>query len=180
MEKLHRTLQPFARITTISVLWLFTAFWFYLCFVPLIDYADAAGLNKVPTCLDAMHYYTPEKGYQVLTDLEAAGRQAYRWTNYADFVLPILLFLSFSLGFVAFSCRPECLILPLGYMIADYSENIAEKYVLEIYPERNDAVMTVACYLGLAKFSFFYTSLLIIIVCGSKTGLKYFLVKKDN
>ena len=116
-----------------------------------MDYATAAGLKTTPTVLDGMNYYTPDEGYQALSSLGDNGRNAYRLANYADFVLPILLFLSLSLPNVALGKRCHYVIGPLIYMISDYIENIFEKYVLEIYPKRNDLIMTLACYSGLVK-----------------------------
>ena len=180
MEKLHRALQPFARAPIIPMVWLSAGLWFYLCLKPLFNHARTVGLNTTPAVLDALHYYTPDEGYHVLTDLGAAGRQAYRWTNYGDFAVPVLFFLSLSLAGVALRVGSTYLILPFFYMIADYAENIAEKYVLEIYPDRNDVALTMACYFGLVKFLFLYISVLIIIVYGGKSAMSYVFVQKDN
>ena len=141
-----------------------------------MDYATAAGLKKIPTVLDAMTYYTPDEGYQALSSLGDDGRNAYRLTNYVDFVIPLFFFLSLSLPNVALGkTRCHYVIGPLICMISDYIENIFEKYVLEIYPKRNDLIMTLACYAGLVKFASFAVSLLILII----NGLKWVLKPKD-
>ncbi|CAF0747180.1 unnamed protein product [Adineta steineri] len=101
-----------------------------------------------------MNYYTPDEGYQALTRLGNDGRNAYRLSNYTDFILPFLLFLSLSLPNLALGKGSRYIISPLIYMISDYIENIAEKYVLEIYPKRNDSIMMLACYSGLIKMIF--------------------------
>jgi hypothetical protein len=44
--------------------------------------------------------------------------------------------------------------------------------VLEIYPKRNDLIMTLACYSGLVKIVVFFGSLLILIINGLKWVLK--------
>lgn len=176
MKQLYRILKPLANIYIIILSWSLTILNFYLCFKPLNEYATSAGLNKTPTILDAMTYYTPEEGYQALTVLGHNGRNAYRLTNYADFVLPVLLFLSLSLPNLAVGKGSQYIIGPLFYMISDYIENIAEKYVLEIYPKRNDSIMTIACYAGLLKWLFFYGSLLIMVI----NGVRWILKKKNQ
>ncbi|CAF4593651.1 unnamed protein product [Rotaria sp. Silwood2] len=103
----------------------------------------------MPTILDTMTYYTPEEGYQTLSNLGDNGRHAYRLTNYAEFVFPVLLFLSLSLSNLAMGKRHQYIVGPFLYMIFEYVENLAEKYVLEIYPNRHDSVMKLACYAGL-------------------------------
>lgn len=165
---LYRLLKPFANTYTIIIAWVLTILNFYACFKPIADYATAAGLAESPTILDAMTYYTPDEGYHALTKLGPGGRDAYRVTNYADFVLPVLLFLALALPNVAMGKSGGHLLGAFLYMIADYVENLAEKYVLEIYPQRNDAVMTVACYAGLAKLLFCGVGLVSIAVNGAQ------------
>jgi hypothetical protein len=92
--------------------------------------------------------------------------------NYADFVLPFSIFLSLSLPNVAIGKNCQHIIGPMIYMISDYIENISEKYVLEIYPKRNDLVMTLACYAGLVKLTALCGSVLILIINGLKSMLK--------
>ncbi|CAF3774261.1 unnamed protein product, partial [Rotaria sordida] len=96
-----------------------------------------------------MNYYTPDEGYQALTVLGDEGRNAYRLATHADVILPFLVFLSLSLTAVTLGKKYRYAIGPFIYMIADYIENIAEIYVLRIYPKRNDSIMTLACYAGL-------------------------------
>ncbi|CAF4861707.1 unnamed protein product, partial [Rotaria sp. Silwood1] len=93
-----------------------------------------------------MNYYTPDEGYQALTVLGDEGRNAYRLATPADVVLPFLVFLSLSLPAVTLGKKCRYAISPFIYMISDYIENIAEIYVLGIYPKRNDSIMTLACY----------------------------------
>ncbi|UJR24409.1 hypothetical protein I4U23_005786 [Adineta vaga] len=164
MEQICRTLKPFANIYTVLLMWFLTITNFYICLKPIHDYAAIAGLKSMPVILDALFYYTPDEGYQTLSILGIDGRNAYRLTNYYDFVLPIILFLSLTLPNIALGEKCYCLIAPFIYMISDYIENLAEKYVLEIYPERNDSMMTLACYAGLSKFGFLFLSVLIIII----------------
>ena len=139
---------------------------------PLKEYATSAGLDTPPIVLDTMNYYTPDEGYQALTILGENGRNAYRLANYTDFVLPFLLFLSLSLPNLALGKGYRYIIGPLIYMIIDYFENIAEKYVLEIYPQRNDFVMTLACYFGLIKMISLCGSLVVLIINGLMRILK--------
>ncbi|UJR24411.1 hypothetical protein I4U23_005787 [Adineta vaga] len=164
IEQICRTLKPLANIYTILFIWLLAITNFYLCIKPMKDYAVIAGLKTTPVVLDALNYYTSDEGYQTLTVLGVDGRNAYRLTNYYDFVLPFFLFLSLSLPNIALDESCHCVIAPFIYMISDYIENLAEKYVLEIYPERNDLMMTLASYTGLIKISFFYISVLIVII----------------
>lgn len=133
---------------------------------PMLDYAAAAGLKTLPTVLDTLTYYTPDEGYQTLAVLGDQGRDAYRWTNYADFVIPVLFFLSVSLPNVAMGKDSRYIVAPLIYMISDYLENIAQKFVLEIYPKRNDFVMTAACYAGMVKMVTLTGSMLVLIIDG--------------
>jgi hypothetical protein len=175
MEQLCKILKPLANLYIILLIWSLTILNFYLCFKPMMDYATAAGLKTIPTVLDGMNYYTPDEGYQALSSLGDNGRNAYRLVNYADFVLPLLLFLSLSLPNVALGKRCHYVIGPLIYMISDYIENIFEKYVLEIYPKRNDLIMTLACYAGLVKIVSFAVCLLLLII----NGLKWVLKSKD-
>jgi hypothetical protein len=175
MEQLYRMLKPLANRYIILSIWSSTVFNFYLCYKPLQDYTASAGLNRIPAVLDMMTYYTPDEGYQALSVLGDNGRHAYRLTNYVDFVLPILLFLSLSLPNLALGKGRQYIIGPFLYMISDYIENLAEKYVLEIYPKRHDSVMKLACYAGLMKMVFINASLLILIV----NSLKY-LVGSNN
>ncbi|CAF1550639.1 unnamed protein product [Adineta ricciae] len=123
-------------------------------------------LKTTPAILDALFYNTPDEGSQTLTVLHVGGRNAYRLANYYDFVLPIILFLSLSLPNTALGEKCYCPTAPFIYMISDYIENIAEKYILEIYSKQNDSMMTLACYAGLKKIclerqnchlTFFYT-----------------------
>lgn len=166
MKYISRQLQPLTNIYVIFFIWAVTIGSFYLCFKPLLDYAAAAGLETTPTILDGLNYYTPDEGYEVLSKLGDRGRDAYRLTNYADFILPVCLFLSLSLPHLAMKNNDRFLILPLIYMISDYMENITEKYVLEIYPKRNDFIMTLACYTGLIKIIAFAVSMLLLIING--------------
>jgi hypothetical protein len=48
-------------------------------------------------------------------------------------------------------------------MVFDRLENIAEKYVLEIFPERNDFAMNLACYFRLVKMSAAIVALIILV-----------------
>ena len=175
MEQLCKILNPLANVHSILLIWSLTILNFYLCAKPLLDYAAAAGLKTIPVVLDTMTYYTPDEGYQALSSLGDDGRNAYRLGNYADFVLPLCFFLSLSLPNVALGKRSHYIVAPLIYMISDYIENIFEKYVLEIYPNRNDLIMTLACYAGLVKMIFIFGSLLILII----NGLKWVLKPKD-
>ena len=168
MEKLYCLLKPFVNIYTIIIAWILAFLNLYICFKPMLDYTASAGLDARPTVLDGMAYYTPNEGYQSLTNLGPAGRDAYRWTNYADFVLPVVFFAALSLSNMALGKGSGYILSPFLYMAFDYVENIAEKSVLEIYPRRSDAVMTVACYAGLAKLLFFGVSLLTVAVNGTQ------------
>lgn len=176
MKKLYTMLKPFANGYVISLMWLSTILNFYLCLKPLQEYATSAGLSRTPIVLDSMNYYTPDEGYHVLSTLGNNGRDAYRLTNYADFVLPLLLFLSLSLTNMALRKGYENFFGPFLYMISDYIENFAEKYVLEIYPQRHDYVMKLACYAGLMKIVFFSISLFILIT----NSFKYFFGLNDQ
>jgi hypothetical protein len=169
-------LKPLANRYSVLLIWLLAVFNFYLCMKPLKEYAASIGLNGMPTILDTMTYYTPEEGYQTLSNLGDNGRHAYRLTNYAEFVFPVLLFLSLSLSNLALGKGHQYIVGPFLYMIFEYVENLAEKYVLEIYPNRNDSVMKLACYAGLMKFVFMSTSLLILIV----NCLKHFLYSNNQ
>ena len=163
METLYRLLKPLANRYIILSIWSLTVINFYLCLKPLQEYAASAGLNRTPVVLDTMTYYTPDEGYQTLSALGDNGRHAYRLMNYADFVLPFLLFLSLSLPNLTLRKGRQYIIVPFLYMIVDYVENLAEKYVLEIYPKRQDSVMKLACYAGFMKMVFISASLLILI-----------------
>ena len=163
MESIYKTLKPLANIYLIVLIWFLTFMNFYSCLKPIKDYATTTGLKTTPKILDELYYYTPDEGYQILTALDVGGRNAYRFANSLDFILPILLFLSLSLPDIALGERCHCLIMPFVYMISDYIENIAERYVLEIYPKRNDLMMTLAIYAGIVKFTSLGISVLILI-----------------
>jgi hypothetical protein len=151
MEQLYTLLKPIANIYFILLFWSLTIVNFYLIVKTLKDYAISASLATTPIVLDTMAYYTSDEGYQVLSNLGEDGRNAYRLVNYGDFVLPFLIFLSLSLSSIALGKGHYHVIAPFVYMVFDYLENIAEKYVLEIFPERNDFAMSLACYFGLVK-----------------------------
>jgi hypothetical protein len=168
MEQLCRMLKPLANIYIIILILSLTVLNFYFVAKPLLEYATSAGLDTFPVVLDTMTYYTPDEGYQVLSVLGNNGRNAYRLANYIDFVFPIFLFLSLSLPNLALGKGYQYIIGPLICMISDYIENIAAKYVLEIYPKRNDYVMNLACYAGLMKLFSACVSLLILIINGWK------------
>ncbi|CAF1224006.1 unnamed protein product [Adineta steineri] len=153
MRKLYRILKPLANRYSVLLIWFFAIFNFYLCVKPLKEYAASIGLNETPTILDTMTYYTPDEGYQTLSNLGDDGRRAYRLTNNAEFVFPILLFLSLSLSNLVMGKGHHYITGPFLYMIFEYIENLAEKYVLEIYPNRHDTVMKLACYAGLINTS---------------------------
>ncbi|CAF3798604.1 unnamed protein product [Rotaria magnacalcarata] len=163
MEQLCHLLKPLVNAYVILLSWFLAILNLYLFDKPLREYATSVNLNTQPTVLDTIHYYTAEEGYQVLSNLGDHGRDAYRLANYADFTLPIFLFLSLSLPSLALGKGCLHVMGPLLYMISDYIENIAEKYVLEIYPKRNDIVMTLACYTGLVKILTFLGSLFVLI-----------------
>lgn len=166
VEQLSRALRPLANIYVIAVVWLLTGTNLYLFLKPLNDFAVLMGLSNTPVVLDSMNYYTAEQGYQALAMLGNDGRHAYRLSNYTDFVLPVLLFLALSLPSLALRQSARHLIGPLIYMISDYLENVAEKYVLELYPKRNDTVMRLACYTGVVKMISLCASLLLLVVHG--------------
>ncbi|CAF1226676.1 unnamed protein product [Adineta ricciae] len=146
MDQLYRLLKPWANKYTIILSWSLSVLNVYLFFKPLREYATSAGLSTLPKVLDEINYYTPDEGYEALMNLGSRGRHAYRLANYTDFVLPILLFFSLTLPNLALGKGSRYVVGPFIYMFVDYLENIAEKYVLEIYPERNDPIMTFACY----------------------------------
>lgn len=164
MRSLARILEPLANIYVIFLCWLLSIINLKLFMIPLDNYAKEAGLLKTPDVLDVLNYYSPEEGYQALALLGEQGRHAYRLANYTDFVLPVLLFLSVGLPFIALKKSPSHLILAFLYLITDYLENLAEKYVLEIFPERNDTIMMIACYTGLTKIITIYGSLLVLLI----------------
>ena len=176
MDQLYRRLKPLANVYIILLSWFLMVVNFYLCLKPMYDYAASAGLKTTPTILDTMTYYTPDEGYQALTNLREGGRQAYRLANYFDFILPILLFLALSLPNVAMEKRSKHIIAPFLYMISDYMENLAQKYVLDIYPKRNDFIMTLACYFGIMKFITLFGSALIMVI----NGLKWMFQSKQK
>jgi hypothetical protein len=153
MEQLYKLLKPLANIYTVLLLWSLTIVNVYFIVKPLNDYAISASLPTMPVVLATMNYYTSDEGYQVLSNLGEDGRNAYRLLNYADFVFAALIFLSWSLSNIALGKGRYHVIAPFVVMVFDYLENIAEKYVLEIFPERNDFVMNLACYFGLVKIS---------------------------
>lgn len=153
MEQLYKLLKPLANIYSILLAWSLTIVNFYLIAKPLKDYTMSASLATTPMILDTMNYYTSDEGYQVLSNLGEDGRNAYRLANYADFVLPFSMFLSFSLSNITLGKGHYHLFPSFIVMVFDSLENIAEKYVLEIFPERNDFVMNLACYFGLVKIS---------------------------
>jgi hypothetical protein len=164
MEQLYKLLKPLANIYIILLSWSLTIVNFYLIVKPLKDYAISASLATIPTVLDSMNYYTSDEGYQVLSNLGEDGRNAYRLVNYGDFVLPLLIFLSLSLSSIALGKGQYHVITPFVYMVFDYLENIAEKYVLEIFPERNDFAMNLACYFGLLKMSAVGVALITLVL----------------
>ena len=166
VEQLSRVLRPVSNIYGILVVWSLAGLSLYLCFKPMTDYAASIGLKSTPIVLDTVTYYTPEEGYQILSTLGEKGRNAYRWTNYADFAFPLFLALSVSLPQLALGQSARHLVPALTYLIFDYLENVAEKYVLEIYPKRNDQVMTLACYLGIVKMLAINASLLLLVIGG--------------
>ncbi|CAF1646448.1 unnamed protein product [Adineta ricciae] len=153
MKQLYKLLKSLDNIYIILLLWSLTTINLYFLAKPLNDYTISASLTTIPTVLDTMTYYTADEGYQVLSNLGEGGRNAYRLVNYVDFVFPFLMFLSISSSNIAFGKGRYYLIAPLVCMVFDYLENIAERYVLEIFPERNDFVMNLACYFGLVKMS---------------------------
>ena len=179
MEQLCRMLKPIANIYVIILSWSLTIFNLYLFRKPLEEHATSAGLNTIPTVLDLMNYYTPDEGYQVLSALGDSGRNAYRIANRRDFILPILLFLSLSLPNVAVGKGCRYVAVPFIYMVSDYIENIAEKYVLEIFPERNDVIIALACYVGLIKIVAFIGSFLTLMTTGFLWVLKSTKSKKN-
>ena len=127
------------------------------------EYGESVGLSTTPIVLDTMSYYTPAEGYQALSALGPGGRNAYRLLNYVDFVVPFANFLSLSLSNIALGSEGAGVTFPFMYLIADFAENLAERFVLDIYPRRNDAVMTLACYFGLIKMLFAVISALILM-----------------
>jgi hypothetical protein len=151
MEELYILLKPLANIYCVLLSWSLTIINFYIMLKPLKDYASSASLTATPVILDILNYYTPDEGYQVLSNLGEDGRNAYRFVNYGEFIFPFLIALSMGLSSIALGKGCYHLIAPSVYMVFDYLENIAEKYVLEIFPERNDFVMQLACYFGLVK-----------------------------
>lgn len=166
MKKLCKLLKPLATKSIILLVWFLVCVNIYYFFKPLNEYTKSAGLDKIPNFLDEMNYYTPQEGYESLRALGDGGRDAYRIANYTDFVLPVLLFLALSLPMLAMEIGDFYIIPPLVYMVTDYIENCAQKYVLEIYPQRNDFVMTTACYFGLIKIITFYIGVLTLLVFG--------------
>ncbi len=163
MEQLYNLLKPLANIYSVLLSWSLTIVNFYLVWKPLNDFAISASLPTIPIVLDTLSYYTSDEGYQVLSNLGEDGRNAYRLVNYADFVLPFLIFLSLSLSSIALGKGRYHIIAPFVYMVFDYLENIAEKYVLEIFPERNNFVMNLACYFGLVKIWAVGVALIVLI-----------------
>jgi hypothetical protein len=164
MEQLYKSLKPLANIYTILLSWSLTIVNFYLIVKPLKDYAISVSLPTIPMVLDTMSYYTSDEGYQVLSNLGEDGRNAYRLVNYGDFVLPFLIFLSVSLSSIALGKGQYHVIAPFVCMVFDCLENIAEKYVLEIFPERNDFAMNLACYFGLVKMLAMGVSLITLLL----------------
>lgn len=165
MEQLYRILKPLANIYIISLAWLLTILNLYLYLKPLLEHIKSTGLKKMPVVLDTVTYYTSEEGYEILTNLGNDGRHSYQLAKYySDFILPILFFMSLSLPNLSMGKDSRYVIAPFIHMTADYIENMAERYVLDIYPRRNDLIMTLACYSGVVKVTAFFTSLLFLII----------------
>jgi hypothetical protein len=164
--KLIQVLRPLANIYVIALVWVLTGINLYLFMKPLNDYAVSMGLANQPIVLDMMNYYTAEQGYQALSILGDGGRDAYRLSSYTDFVLPVLVFLAMFLPHLAQGQGARYVIGPSIYIISDYIENVAEKYVLELYPQRNDTVMRLACYAGLVKMIGLCVSLFLLVIHG--------------
>ena len=162
MKAIYTLLKPLANIYCILLSWSLTIINFYVMWKTLTDYASSASLGTTPLVLDMMNYYTADEGYQVLANLGEDGRNAYRLVSYVDFIFPFLICLSLSLSSIALGKGNHHLIAPFVCMVFDYLENIAEKYVLEIFPDRNDFIMTLACYFGLVKMFASSVALLIL------------------
>lgn len=164
MKKLTQKLTEYAKVSIIVPCWFFLALSAYLFWKPIYDYTYANGLDMVPDVLDSVTFYTANQGYQILIDLKSGGRDAYRLANYIDFILPIFLFLSLSLTNLVLNKTNPSVKYPFIYLVSDYLENLTEKYVLEIFPERNDFVMNLTCYLGVIKMLFFTGSSILLLL----------------
>ena len=90
-------------------------------------YETAAELKTTPIVLDMLTYYTPDEGYPALAIFGDQGRHAFRLANYADFVLPVMLFLSLSLPNLAMGKDSRYIIGPLTYMIYQIIWRILQK-----------------------------------------------------
>lgn len=118
--------------------------------------------------LDLQPAFSAEGVYQRLTSFGEAGREAYlRMMLSMDMLFP-LVFTAFLtlLALYAVGKRPpppsvklSLLLLPMGYLIPDLSENLSIAWLIQEYPNRHDGLASALGYITALKRVCMYAAL---------------------
>ena len=121
--------------------------------------------------LDTFFFYTPDRAYELLTAMGAAGRDAYLTANLFDFFFPLTytLFFVISMGmtytfiYKAEDKRNLLMLLPFLAMLADYGENICVRLMLLNFPTPLTSVALAASLFTPLKFTLIVATALLIL-----------------
>lgn len=123
--------------------------------------------------LDTMFFYTPEEAFANVAAYSAAARQTINSFHLTvDIVNPILYsaFLIMTIswlfqhGFAPESKMRPLNVIPLGALLFDVLENIFITIMMLVYPAQPKWVAWLATASTMAKFSFIYASLAMVLV----------------
>jgi hypothetical protein len=132
--------------------------------------------------LDTFFFYTPDRAYELLSAMGAAGRSAYLTANLVDFFFPLAYTLFFVVSMVmtyTFIYQPEdkrnwLVLLPFVAMLADYGENICVRLMLLNFPTQLNTVALAASLFTPLKFSLIVGIGLLILQGNMKVTNKLF------
>lgn len=123
--------------------------------------------------LDTMFFYTPEQAFANVAAYTSEARATLNTFHLtADIVNPLLyttfltLLLSwlFQRGFTPESKMRKLNVIPLGALLFDFLENICITIMMSVYPAQPQAVAWLSTGSTMAKFTFIYVSLGLVLV----------------
>lgn len=164
LERLADGKAGLIRVVALFVLYVLLTAVLYVFVGPALKgpckYGDT---NREWRSLDSIqHFYTAEEAIETISACSDTGRQIYFWSEIFDTaVYSVVIALWSAMGILHAVCTfmgPHSaarwlVVIPLLYLIADWSENFSIMAMIVGYPQPNSALGTYLGIIGLIKWS---------------------------